>query len=71
MNLNRGVKIYDNDWFLRHGLSAEQTADLLASWGIPYLIAHSKLLPMPNSAVTSMSAFHLTGKTISITRLAF
>lgn len=54
MNLSRGVKIYDNDWFLRHGLSAEQTAELLAAWGITYVIAQSKLLPMPNSAVTSM-----------------
>ena len=53
MDLRYGVKIYDNDWFLRHGMSAEQTADLLAEWGVTYVIAQSKLLPMPNSAVTS------------------
>ncbi|PWE52186.1 hypothetical protein DEM27_32355 [Metarhizobium album] len=53
MDLRRGVKIYDNDWFLRHGLSAEQMADLLADWGITYVIAQSKYLPMPNSAVVS------------------
>lgn len=53
MDLRRGVKIYDNDWFLRHGLSVEQAADLLSEWGITYVIAQSKYLPMPNSAVTS------------------
>lgn len=54
LNLRYGVKIYDNDWFLRHRLSAEQAADLLASWGVTYVIAQSKLLPMPDSAVTSL-----------------
>lgn len=53
MDLRCGVKIYDNDWFLRHRLSAEQTADLLAQWGVTYVIAQSRFLPMPNSAVTS------------------
>lgn len=53
MDLRFGVKIYDNDWFLRHRLSPEQTADLLADWGATYVIAQSKYLPMPNSAVTS------------------
>jgi hypothetical protein len=53
MNLRFGVKIYDNDWFLRHRLSATETADLLAKWGVTYVIAQSKFLPMPNSAVTS------------------
>jgi hypothetical protein len=53
LDLRRGVKIYDNDWFLRHGLSAEQTVDLLSDWGITYVIAQSKYLPMPNSAVVS------------------
>lgn len=53
LDLRRGVKIYDNDWFLRHRLSAEQTADLLAEWGMTYVIAQSKYLPMSNNAVTS------------------
>jgi len=53
MDLRCGVKIYDNDWFLRHRLSAEETADLLADWGMTYVIAQSRFLPMPNSAVTS------------------
>lgn len=56
LDLRFGVKIYDNDWFLRHRLSAEQTADLLAEWGATYVIAQSKFLPMPNSAVTSSVA---------------
>ncbi|MCJ8521619.1 hypothetical protein ABID21_004730 [Pseudorhizobium tarimense] len=53
MDLRNGVKIYDNDWFLRHGMSPEQTADLLAEWEVTYVIAQSKFLPMPNSAVAS------------------
>ena len=53
MDLRFGVKIYDNDWFLRHKLSAAAAADLLAEWGVSYVIAQSKFLPMPNSAVTS------------------
>ena len=53
MDLTCGVKVYDNDWFLRHRLTSEQAADLLAEWGITYVIAQSKLLPRPISAVTS------------------
>lgn len=53
LDLRRGVKIYDNDWFLRHRLSAEQTADLLHEWGMTYVIAQSKYLPMSNNAVAS------------------
>ncbi|TPI65567.1 hypothetical protein FJ420_26535 [Mesorhizobium sp. B3-1-3] len=53
MNLRFGVKIYDNDWFLRHGLSPVQAADLLADWGVTYVIAQSKFLPMSDSAVAS------------------
>ena len=34
-------------------MSPVQAADLLADWGVSYVIAQSKLLPMPNSAVTS------------------
>ncbi len=53
MDLRFGVKIYDNDWFLRHRMSAVQAADLLAQWGVTYVIAQSKFLPMSNSAVAS------------------
>ncbi|WP_158818728.1 hypothetical protein [Methylocapsa sp. S129] len=56
MNLRFGVKIYDNDWFLRHRMSAVQAADLLAEWGVTYVIAQSKFLPMSNSAVASAIA---------------
>ncbi|MDR3497147.1 MAG: hypothetical protein P4L82_21340 [Ancalomicrobiaceae bacterium] len=53
VELRLGVKIYDNDWFLRHQLTPEQVADLLEAWGVTYVIAQSKYLPMANSAVTS------------------
>jgi len=53
LDLRFGVKIYDNDWFLRHRLAPERAADLLAAWGVTYVIAQSKYLPMSDSAVTS------------------
>jgi hypothetical protein len=53
LDLRYGVKIYDNDWFLKHKMSAEQAANLLAEWGVTYVIAQSKFLPMSNSAVAS------------------
>jgi hypothetical protein len=53
MNLRSGVKIYDNEWFIRHGLAIEAAADLLASWNITYVIAQSRYLPMQNSAIPS------------------
>lgn len=48
-----GMKIYDNDWYLRFGLGYEQAAALLAEWGVTFVIAQSRLLPMPDSAVKS------------------
>ena len=53
MDLKLGVKIYDNDWFIRHSLSATEAADLLETWGVTYVIAQSKFLPMQDSAVAS------------------
>lgn len=64
MDLKLGVKIYDNDWFIRHKLSAAETADLLEAWGVTYVIAQSKFLPMQDSAVASavsqsdLAAYH-------------
>jgi hypothetical protein len=48
-----GMKIYDNDWYLRFGLGYDQAAALLAEWGVTFVIAQSRLLPMPDSAVKS------------------
>lgn len=53
LNLRLGVKIYDNDWYLRHRLTAVEAADLLSDWGVTYVIAQSKLLPMSDNAVSS------------------
>lgn len=52
-NLRLGIKIYDNDWFLRHHLSTEAAADILAQMGATFVIAQSRFLPMQNSAVQS------------------
>jgi len=56
VDLRFGVKIYDNDWFLRHRMSPAEAADLLAAWGVTYVIAQSRFLPMSNSAVASAVA---------------
>jgi hypothetical protein len=51
------VKIYDNEWFIKHGLSIEEAADLLVAWNITFVIAQSKYLPMYDSAVQSAVRF--------------
>ena len=33
LSLSVGMKIYDNDWFLRHQLEPEQAADVLKAMG--------------------------------------
>jgi hypothetical protein len=53
IDLSVGVKIYDNDWFLRHGMEVEAAADLLRSMGITYVITQSRFLPMQDTAVES------------------
>jgi hypothetical protein len=53
IDLRLGFKIYDNDWFLKHGLAPEQAADLLAEMGATFVIAQSRFLPMQDSAVES------------------
>jgi len=53
IDLRSGVKIYDNDWYIRHGMEPEQLAEMLASWNISYVIAQSRYLPMQDSAVPS------------------
>jgi hypothetical protein len=52
-DLSVGMKIYDNSWFLTHGLEAETAADLLKEMGVTWVIAQSHFLPMANSAVES------------------
>lgn len=56
IDLRSGVKIYDNDWFLRYHLSTEAAADVLASWNVTYVISQSRYLPMQDSAVASAVA---------------
>jgi hypothetical protein len=48
-----GMKIYDNDWYLRFGLSYDDAAKLLRDWGVTFVIAQCRLMPMPDSAVKS------------------
>jgi len=53
VDLRLGIKIYDNDWFLRHHLSPEAAADILSQMGATFVIAQSRFLPMQDSAVES------------------
>jgi len=53
LNLRLGMKIYDNDWFLRYRLSPEAAADALSQMGATFVIAQSRFLPMRDSAVQS------------------
>jgi hypothetical protein len=53
VNLRLGFKIYENDWFLKFGLSPERAADVLAEMGATFVIAQSRFLPMQDSAVES------------------
>jgi hypothetical protein len=53
LHLRLGLKIYDNDWFLRYHLSPEAAADLLVSMGVTFVITQSRYLPMQDSAVES------------------
>ncbi|MFQ6100330.1 MAG: hypothetical protein ACE5OS_03730 [Anaerolineae bacterium] len=48
-----GVKSYDTDWFLKHGLGYREAARLLREWGVTFVLAQSRFLPMPDSAVES------------------
>ncbi len=48
-----GVKIYSTDWFLKYHLSYQEAVRLLRDSGISFVLAQSRLLPMPDSAVQS------------------
>lgn len=52
-NLRFGMKIYGNEWFLRHGLQPEEAADVLDGMGVTFVISQSRFLPMADSAVKS------------------
>ena len=49
IDLRLGLKIYDNDWFLKYGMAPEQAADVVAGMGATFVIAQSRFLPMQDS----------------------
>ena len=53
LNPRVGMKIYDNVWYTRFRLEAEQAADVLAGMGVTYVMAQSKILPMQDTAIES------------------
>lgn len=50
-----GVKIYSSDWLLKYGLSPCEAARVLKDWGVDFVLAQSRFLHMPDSAVDSES----------------
>lgn len=48
-----GMKVYDNDWFLKYNLSYQEAAHVLKDWGITFILAQSRYLPMSDTAVKS------------------
>lgn len=48
-----GIKIYSDDWFLKHKLSYAEAARYLRDWGVTFVLAKSRYLAMPDSAVES------------------
>lgn len=56
-----GVKVYDSDWLLKYGLSPPQAARMLRNWGVNFVLAQSRYLPMPDSAVDSQVSPDVTG----------
>mgnify|MGYP001112910080 CR=1 FL=1 len=57
-----GMKIYDTDWFLKYGLSYEEAAQCLRDWGVTFVLAKSRYLAMPDSAVKSEVPPELTDR---------
>ena len=53
------MKVYDNDWFLRFELDYDDAARLLADWGVTFILAQSRYLPMPDTAIKSEVPEHL------------
>ena len=48
-----GLKIYDFDWYVQHGLSELEAAKLLRDWQVDFVMLPNRYLPMPDSAVDS------------------
>ena len=48
-----GMKVYSNDWYLKHNLTYKVAARVLKDWGVTFVLAQSRLLPMPDTAVKS------------------
>jgi hypothetical protein len=49
-----GLKIYDFDWYVQHGLSELEAAKLLRDWQVDFVMLPNRYLPMPDSAVDSV-----------------
>lgn len=48
-----GMKVYDSNWFLKYDLSYKEAARCLHDWGVTFVLAQSRFLPMPDSAIKS------------------
>jgi hypothetical protein len=71
MGFQVGMKVYDNDWYLKHNLSYEDAADLLSDWGVDFILTQSRALPMPDTAVKSEVPEELAARYASYDDRAF
>jgi hypothetical protein len=51
--LEVGMKLYDLDWYLKYNLSYKEAAQRLRDWGVTFVLAQNRFLPMPDTAVKS------------------
>jgi|GEM_PF-1029095 hypothetical protein len=66
-----GMKIYDNDWFLKYGLSPEAAADRMVELGVGFVITQSRYMPMADSAVPSAVPAEMADRYAELDDLAF
>jgi hypothetical protein len=57
-----GMKIYDAGWYLKYGLSYAEAARCLRDWAVTFVLAQSRYLPMPDSAVESQVRPEMAGR---------
>jgi len=53
MKFEIGMKVYSTEWFLKHQLSYDKAAAVLQDWGVSSVMAQSRYLQMPDTAVKS------------------
>jgi hypothetical protein len=59
-NFPIGMKIYDNNWHIKHGFEPAAIADFMAEMGVNFVITQSSFLPMQDNAIINSSTLEMT-----------